>query len=349
MKYFIALKNLKEASLAVLSLIVLVAVIVLSGCAQRESLTSGSSSRFIVQGLNPPYLDILWVLDDRSPMNAVRDHLVSEAQKFFIRLDSIPQNYQMGITTMDTLRNRGALKPASTILTKEVGTLEERVTFFGNLLSQVINLRTGAENTGLTATLLSLNNHFRPRAGVPLVLVFISDGDDFSTVTTSTLADSVDAFSAQVLSLKENKEELVKAYSINYKPLISGVSIADQRCATRNNADIDKASTGALRSDGTPWFQNRYFRVASKLKGDTADLCGSFADTINLSGLRLKELPRRFKVEGTTDASKLRVSVYDRNQNLLNISWTYDLANQEVVFATAPPEGSTIQILVSPN
>jgi hypothetical protein len=241
------------------------------------------------------------------------------------------------------------LKPASTILTKEVGTLEERVTFFGNLLSQVINLRTGAENTGLTATLLSLNNHFRPRAGVPLVLVFISDGDDFSTVTTSTLADSVDAFSAQVLSLKENKEELVKAYSINYKPLISGVSIADQRCATRNNADIDKASTGALRSDGTPWFQNRYFRVASKLKGDTADLCGSFADTINLSGLRLKELPRRFKVEGTTDASKLRVSVYDRNQNLLNISWTYDLANQEVVFATAPPEGSTIQILVSPN
>lgn len=350
MKYLVALKNFREASLAILSLIVLVTIIVLSGCSQKESLTAASSSRYFVQDLNPPYLDILWVLDDRSPMNQVREHLVSEAQKFFVRLDSIPNDYQMGITTMDMLRNRGALKPANTVLTKQTGTLDQRVALFGSLLSQVINLQTGAENTGLTATLASLRTYFTPRPGVPLVLVFISDGDDFSEITSTTTTDAVDAFAAQVLSLKENKEDLVKAYSINYLPLVSGVSLANQRCATRNNADIDKANTGALRWNGTPWFQDRYFRVARKLKGDTADLCSDFSDRINLSGLRLKTLPNRFKVDvSVSDASKLRVTVVDKNQNTLNIPWTFDSATSEVVFQTAPPEGSSIQILIAPN
>lgn len=125
-------------------------------------------------------------------MTLVRDHLVSEASNFFVRLDSIPSNYQMGITTMDTLRNRGALRPAGTILTKKTGSLAERLNVFETLLSQIINLQTGAENTGMAATLLSLNNHFKPRAGVPLVLVFISDGDDFSNFSSVTSQDSVD-------------------------------------------------------------------------------------------------------------------------------------------------------------
>jgi hypothetical protein len=256
----------------------------------------------------------------------------------------------MGITTMDTLRNRGALRPAGTILTKKTGSLAERLNVFETLLSQIINLQTGAENTGMAATLLSLNNHFKPRAGVPLVLVFISDGDDFSNFSSVTSQDSVDFFAAQILSLKGGKEELVKAYSINYVPLTSSTRMSDVRCATRNNADIDKAGTGATRADGSPWFQNRYFRLAAKLKGDTADLCSSFSSKIDLSGLRLKTLATRFKVEqNVSSASLLRVSVTSRAGESLSIPWTFDTATNEVVFRSAPPEGASIQILVASN
>ncbi|MFM8269619.1 MAG: hypothetical protein ACKN9V_05460, partial [Pseudomonadota bacterium] len=340
MKTLFSFKHIKEASFAVLSLLFLGTVVVLSSCAQKESFVTSGSSQFIVQDLNPPYLDILWVLDDRSPMNLVRDHLISEASNFFARLDSIPSNYQMGITTMDTLKNRGALRPAGTILTKKMGTLDQRLHVFENLLSQIINLQTGAENTGLAATLLSLNGQFKTRSGVPLVLVFISDGDDFSNFNSITAQDPVDFFASQVLSLKGKKEELVKAYSINYVPLTSGVSASDVRCATRNNADIDKAGTGALRSEGGPWFQDRYFRLARKLKGDTADLCSSFSSKIDLSGLRLKALPTRFKVEGgVSNASLLRVVVTSKDGQSLNIPWSFDASTNEVVFSTAPPEG----------
>jgi len=106
LKTIISFKNVKEASFAVLSVLLLGTVIALSSCSQKESFLASGSSQFIVQDLNPPYLDILWVLDDRSPMTLVRDHLVSEASNFFVRLDSIPSNYQMCITTLDTLRNR---------------------------------------------------------------------------------------------------------------------------------------------------------------------------------------------------------------------------------------------------
>jgi len=350
LKMLFAFKNLKEASFAVLSVVMLGTVIVLSSCSQKESFLASGSSQFIVQDLNPPYLDILWVLDDRSPMTLVRDHLISEASNFFARLDSIPGNYQMGITTMDMLKNRGSLKPAGTILTKKTGSLNERLHVFENLLSQIINLQTGAENTGLAATLLSLNYNFKPRVGVPLVLVFISDGDDFSDFQTVTAQDPVDFFAAQILSLKGNQEDLVKAYAINYVPLTASTSLSDVRCATRNNADIDKAGTGAVRANGTPWFQNRYFRLANKLKGDSADLCSSFSSKIDLSGLRLKSLPTRFKVEqNVSNPSLLQISVTSSSGESLNIPWTFDASTNEIVFRTAPPEGASIQILVSSN
>ncbi|NBX77033.1 MAG: hypothetical protein EBQ92_10800 [Proteobacteria bacterium] len=350
LKTLMSFKHIREASFAVLSVILLGTVIVLSSCSQKESFLASGSSQFIVQDLNPPYLDILWVLDDRSPMTLVRDHLISEASNFFVRLDSIPSNYQMGITTMDMLRNRGALRPAGTILTKRTGSLSERLHVFETLLSQIINLQTGAENTGFAATLLALNNQFKPRAGVPLVLVFISDGDDFSDFRSVTAQDPVDFFAAQVLSLKGGKEELVKAYAINYVPLTSSTSVSDVRCATRNNADVDKAGTGAVRSDGSPWFQNRYFRLAAKLKGDSADLCSSFSSRIDLSGLRLKTLATRFRVDQTvSNPSLLRVSITSRTGESLNIAWTFDATTNEVVFSTAPPEGASIQILVASN
>lgn len=340
---------IKDSGFALLSFLLLAAVVILSACSQKESFTTSGSSRYFVQDFNPPYLDILWVIDDRSPMNLVRDHMIEEAQKFFVRLDSIPDDYQMGITTMDTLKNRGALKPSGTVLTKSVGTLSQRVSIFGNLLSQIINLQTGAENTGFQAVLLSLNQHFRPRPGVPLVLVFISDGDDFSNFRSVTQLDSVDYFANEVLALKNNQAELVRAFSINYISQSNSTNFADIRCATRNNADIDKEGTGAIRSTGEPWFQDRYFRLATRLNGDTADLCSSFSENINLSGLRLKELTRRFRLDfQVSDLEKLRVIVLDKNQNNLNIPWSFDSATQEVVFETAPPEGSSIQIFSSP-
>lgn len=318
-------------------------LLVLAACAGEEKLTSTSTSEFFVQDFNPSHLDILWVVDDRSPMHDASRNLVAEAASFFSRLDSATLNYQMGITTMSS-SNAGGLKPSGIILDKKRGTKEQRVQLFSNLLAQVINLRTDADNQGLWTAVRALQTSFIPRTGVPLVLVFMSDGDDFSPTTTGV--DAVTFYSQALLNIKGGQADLVKVYAINYLALANGENPigSAKRCATQDNADIDKTASYYKRTDGTNWFQDRYFRLATQLNGQEADLCSSFSSLISLDGLKLKTLPKAFRLSNNANGASLRVTVTAANGDNVEIAWTYNTATNEIVFQDTPPAGSSIQV-----
>jgi len=296
-----------------------------------------------VQNYNPKYLDILWVVDDRSPMSDIKinlgtDHLVEEATKFFTTLDNITAKYRMAITTSnaDSRFDVGSLMPKGqgVILSKNIGTLDERKSLFSSLISNVINLKTGAKSCGFTAALAALTGPFKPVKNVPLVIVFISDSDERSSVD----GDAVDYFASKFIELKDGRRDLIKIYSINYFPLNNEVpeNIFKKRCATVTTADIDVY----------PNFQDRYFRMVDKFPfGGKADLCGNFADSIDLSGLSLRELTNRFKLSNKVNVDSLEVKITKEGSQIPSPAWKFDSNSNEIVFDVPPPEGSTIYVL----
>lgn len=330
-------KESKAKNASVFLGLVLSVLIGLSACSEKNQLLQTNSSLSFTQDYNPPLLDILWVLDDRSQFYSApgRTHIIEEAKNFFTRLDGSTASYQMGFITADMLNARGRLQPLSNpvILKKNMGTLNQRVALFSSLLTQVaFNGRTGGVNKAFEAAAAALNSNFKPRANVPLVLVFLSDSDDHSIVPSSQTA--VNYYSNLFLSFKGNNSDLLRVYSINYERLAAGQSVnPTDRCVTLYNADIDG-----------PGFQDRFFQLADRLNGESSGICGSFSQNISLEGLRAKELPRRFKVDVAIQEDTLRVIVTLGGVEVSGLSWTFDEINNEIVFSEPPPEGSRIDI-----
>jgi hypothetical protein len=204
---------------------------------------------------------------------------------------------------------------------------------FSSLLTQVaFNGNTGGLNRAFEATNLALSQYFQPRPNVPLVLVFISDSDDHSLVPTSESA--VSYYGRKFLSFKNNNPDLLRVYSINYERLQSGQVIdRTNRCVTLYNADIDLAG-----------FQDRFSQLATILKGDTGGICGSFSQKISLDGLRLKQLPKRFKIDVPIQENTLKVVVSLNGVEITNLTWVFDSSSNEIVFDEAPPEGARIDV-----
>lgn len=328
-------KSIKlKLSLRILS-VVGVLILGLSACADKTQILQQTLSQKFTQDLNPPLLDILWVLDDRSQFYAApgRNNIISEAQKFFLRLDSSTSNYQMAFITADMMQAQGRLQPVSKpiVLKKDIGTVDQRVSLFSSLLTQVaFNGRTGGVNKAFEAASVALTTSFVPRQNVPLVLVFLSDSDDHSAVPNSQAA--VTYYAQKFLSLKENKNNLLKVYSINYVGLQSGQTIStNNRCVTLYNAEIDLSG-----------FQDRFFQLANALEGSKGNICGAFSQQISLDGLKLKTLSNRFKLSSSVNPASLQVSVSYNGEIITHLTWTYDDSTQEIVFSEAPPEGSEI-------
>jgi hypothetical protein len=302
------------------------------GCASNENFNSSSTTQYFTQSYNPAKLDVLWMIDNRSPMHKMETQLVSETSNFFSRLDALTtQQYKMAIVDADMQFAKGALQPQNSstqILTKTTGSITDRTNLFASLISQEINLQTGYADQGFDSAYAALTQNFIPEAGVPLVLVFISDSDDHSTNFTGT--NAVTYYASAFSALKANDPTMLRVYSVNY------ASTTDS-CATQDyDADINKAG-----------FQNRYFGLANALNGSTADLCGSFSNQIDLTGLQTTTLPSTFQLNATPNASTISVSVFDSTQTYTNLSWTYNAATNSIVFTAPPPQGVTIQVTFS--
>ncbi len=324
-------------------LITLCILSVFAGCSDTENFVSSSTTETFAQDYNPHYLEVLWVIDDRSPMRNYRDNLITEAQNLFVKIDSqLGQygQYRMGITSMDGVYHKGVLKPISAprILTRGDGTLAQRVGFFGDIFFPLLNLSTSATNFGIEASYEALTKTFLTDPRLPLVLVYLSYSDDESTAPTGV--DPVEHFGDKILALKNGRNDLLRVYAANYMPAAPGAVTPEMRCARSTDNEIDT-------SPGT--YEDRFFRLANKLGGDTADLCTpGFVNDFDLSGLQLKVLPKRFPIQGLPQLETLKVSIMRDAVEIPGYNWTFEAATREIVFDVTPPEGTTIVVTYLP-
>ncbi len=325
------------------AIVVLMVALGLMSCKGGDTFIRQSGSEFFTVDFNPDYLDVLWVVDDGSSMNVNQAKLVAEASRFFERLDQSTAQYRMAIISADTEYAKGKLKPDGALpLTKNYGTSQQRSQSFATLLSQVINLRTGAEANGLGASLMALNSTFTPIAGAPLVVVYLSDREDHSEIANQ---DAVDYYAAELIKIK-GKKELLRVYSINLKNLNGQPKTELNRCTSIDQAEIDVLNHF---SGIQPTFEDRYFRLADKLGGQKADLCGPFASLINLESLRLKELPTRFLLKTKPKAGSIEVKISRGSEQVPASQWRYDSTTNEIVFAQPPPAGTTLFVTFDPS
>ena len=318
---------------------------ILAGCANKDGFVASKTSESFVQDYNPHYLEVMWVIDDRSPMRNYRDELIGEAKNFFTRLDAslgVSGQYKMGITSMDGRFHEGQLKPIGSplVLQRGDGTLAQRVDFFGNILFPLLNLSTDAFNKGLQASVKALTDGpFATDPRLPLVLVYLSYGDDVSVPVDNS--EAVEHFAQKLLALKGGNQDLLRVYAANYEPIPAGSSpTTTTRCALLNGNQIDVDAAN---------YQGRYFKLAQRLNGNTADLCHpGFSDAFDLNGLRLKVLPKVFNLTGYPDVSTLAVTVLDSTSTVITAPYTYNAANRQIEFTNTPPEGSTISVTYLP-
>lgn len=306
------------------------------GCGDKVEFIRQGATEYFTQGFNPPRLNIIWMIDDRSPMYQARFHINAQATEFFRRLELSTTTYRMALVSADMEIHPG-LKPLNNpvILTQSSGgTPEQRAANFSSLIANIINLRTGAINQGFESVLAALSGPFRPEANVPLVIIFLSDGDDSKDSTGSIAVKPISYYTSAYQSFVGNNPDLLRVYSINYFPAPAA------RCTLGGyyTGDID-----------LPGFQDRYFSLAGSLGGEIADLCAPFASNIDLTGLRLIELPRRFRLEGKPDPSTLKVYLTRDGQVLSDIPFVFNTTTNEIVFDVAPPEGCRIEIAYSPT
>lgn len=313
------------------TVIIAVVALLMGGCGDKTQYIAKPTTQFFTQDYNPPLLDVLWVLDRRSDLTrkqSMHDSLVSQATKFFKRLDATAStDYRMGFIDMNGDSNHaGIMQPAGStrnIITKSDGNLNARVAFFSGLIDQIITLTTSAINQGLENARYTLaGNIFYARPKVPLVLVFISDTNDHSTLPTAAGSMSeLDYYAQEFLKIKGGNADLLRMYSVNYLN-------ASETCATEYNVDLDTS------------FGN----LATRLSGSSSDLCAPWGDNIDLSGLRLKTLLKSFTLTLVPDPSSIQVVVFDAAGQVTAPAWKYNAATNSIDFDTTPPDGTTIQV-----
>lgn len=310
-----------------------------SACQNKENFNAVQTSEVFTQDYNPHFLEVLWVIDDRSPMRNYRDELLVEAGNLFTRLDGALGEfgqYKMAITSHDAEFHKGALKPLNNpqILTRGYGTLQQRLDYFSSIFFPLLNLTTSAKNRGLEASIAALTQApFSTDARVPLVLIYLSYSDDDSVQPSGQ--DPIEYYAQQLLALKNNNPDLVRVYAANYVP-------GGQRCALSANNEIDVSPAT---------YEDRYFRFANRLGGQSADLCtAGFANSFDLTGLQLKVLPQRFAIQGNPRPETIQVSITRGTENFTaSYPWTYEAGTREIVFAQTPPQGTTISVTYLPS
>ncbi len=314
----------------VLPAIMFSGILMIVSCGGKESFASKNTTEFFVEDFNPPFIDVLWMIDDRTDLtytSSIRNHLIGEAQTFFSRLDQMTDSdYRMAIINGDSSQAGTLLPhPYGVPLTKGLGTLPARVNAFTSVIGQIIGLSTSSTMSGLENARLALAGSFVPRAGVPLVMVFISDTDDHSVLPSGAGSNPISYYSSQYLNAVGNNANLLKVYSINY---VAGGA----HCASQSN--IDQPSD----------YNNNFDKVSTQLGGQNVDLCGSFGNTIDLNGLKLSTPKTTFHLSKVPDVTTLTVNIYANGQSFPTPAFMFNTATNSIVFAAAPPAGTTIQV-----
>jgi hypothetical protein len=321
----------KRAALAVTAA-AMVFVWMVSCSQQRFGLVPGAAS-FSQKASFLTDVDILWVIDTSGSMAPRQEGLAAQVGPFVEKLNATRLNYHMAVTTMDMSASgeKGrflAQAGTPTVLTAQtpdlVATLQARIKAgaSGSLLEKGME----AVKTALSAPVVTGANAGFLRANSLLVVIFLSDENDKSTVF-----DDVAFFNSIHAPLPFGDKSWVVQFL--------GVTPTDPTCQT---------TAWGYSDPGT-----RYIDLANASGGAAESICDNdFGRALTNVNRRLTALLVEFPLDRKPLVSTIQVTVDGMIIEQSNVDgWSYFEPNNSIRFhgTAVPAPDSTIHVDFEPE
>lgn len=159
--------------------------LVLTSCKEGASFyTNSLSSQVFIQPKTATQYDFLWVMDNSGSMKPRRDYVRDNLNMFLQTLNSRKAiDYQMAVVTTDAFKDQGALvKTASGLEVVKSSRTASPAADFGEIINAISDSNTSFWEQGLENSYQAIfkNASKFTRSGVSLIMVYLTDENDFS-------------------------------------------------------------------------------------------------------------------------------------------------------------------------
>ncbi len=316
-------------------------ILITVSCRQTEEFYSNvMRSDVYTQQYSSQKVDFLWVMDNSGSMAPRRQFVRDNLQEFVNLLGNRKAaDYQMAFVTTNIHRDHGDLvaSPTGLEVVKSTESVDP-VADAASIINNVTDSLSSFWEQGLESAYQALSKHKAKfsRVGVPLIIVFLGDEDDYSCMSNCT-------------GVEPEHNPLWQAYPLNrYVDYFRNVKKSENTDVHLFPIVITEASTCAYASIGL-----RYMKVAEMMGGlsKNASVCDS---TINASykGVAkvIADRAARFKLSFKSNGQGLAVYVNNELVPYHPDNYLFDEATNEVVFTGAvPSQGSIIYFRYDEN
>jgi len=309
----------------------------ISGCKEGASFYTNSlmSQRFIQPQTESSY-DFLWVLDNSGSMKPRRDYLKNNLDSFLETVNSRKAiNYQMAVVTTDAFHDNGALvKTAGGMEVVKSATSANPTSEFSDLVNSIVDSPTSFWEQGLENSYQAIvkNASKFSRAGVPLVVVYLTDENDYSCESSCWGAEPENNTTWKEFDVNRYLD-FFKIYKKNEGTEVVMFPIV--------GISQDKCTVASLGS--------RYVTISGSLEGfgKSGSICDAdLAESYNNIAKIIADRGNVFQLSTPAVASSVQVYVNNVPQDPAVANYTFDVAQNAVVFnGKLPAVGSEIQVL----
>ncbi len=303
-------------------------------CRQTEEFYSNvMRSDVYTQQYSSQKVDFLWVLDNSGSMEPRRRFVRDNLQEFVNLLGNRKAaDYQMAFVTTDMFHDNGNLvpSPGGLKVVKSMQSLDP-VGEASSIINNVTDSPSSFWEQGLESAYQGLAKHRAEfsRVGVPLIIVFLTDEDDYSCQSNCS-------------GVEPEHNSLWTAFSqARYIDYFRNVKKSENTDVHLFPIVITDTSTCSYATVGT-----RYMKVAQAIGGlsHSASVCDStISESFKGVAKVIADRAARFKLSFKSKGNGLNVYVDNQLVPYSPDNYTFDEANNEVVFTGAvPAQGSII-------
>lgn len=292
-------------------------------------------------------IDILWVIDNSGSMAPAQANLANNFNSFIQNFSQKNYDFHIGVTVTDAFRAVTQNNPILAKLRDGVGANRSNVFVIDsstpNINSVFItNVSQGISGSGderafqsfKTALDSPQNAGFR-RPEAYLAVIIVSDEDDFSANTSSSVGENYNH--AQIHTVASYVSYLDQFVGSSAKYSVSAIAVWDAAC---------KAQSHSVAKIGI-----RYGELVDLTGGIKGSLCSNFAATLDALQNHLAELSTQFVLNRVPILASIQIYVNGVQipQDAQN-GWSYDAALNSIFFhgPAIPAQGAEIVVNFDP-
>lgn len=294
----------------------LLAPLLLAGCGQGQEFSLAPASAGFQQSITyNSTVDVLWVIDNSQSMGQHQADLGNQFGYFIDGLNQTKLDYHIGVMSTDAGTDQGRLLGASKYLTSSDSDVKGKFKTMAALGTTGSPVERGMQSAflGLSDNMLNSVNSGFIRPGALLVMVYLSDEDDHSVITTTD-------FEARMDQLKPPYASGQKAWVSHYIGSLT----------TNSSCTAFGSSAGS-----------KYMALADYTGGVKEDICTpDFSQALNNIKRQVLELVTQYHLDRDPVLDSIRVYIDGLlvPNNAIN-GWTYIAQGRTIQFhGTAIPK-----------